>query len=65
VIVKGRGSRILRRIFTPGLDRGRAERVYREFEDQRGFRAYHEVCQAAFARDAKGPSAPINETGFE
>jgi hypothetical protein len=65
VIVEGRGSRLLRSIFTPRLDRGRAERVHREFDDHRGFRAYHDACRAAFARDAKAPSAPINETGFE
>lgn len=65
VIVERRGSRLLRRIFTPGLDRERAERVYREFDDQRGFRAYHDACRAAFTREAKSPSAAINETGFE
>jgi hypothetical protein len=52
-------------MFRPGLDRGRVERVHREFDDHRGFRRYHERCRAAFARDAKAPSAPINEAGFE
>jgi hypothetical protein len=65
VIVERRGGQLLRRLFTRGLDRERAERVYREFDDQRGFRAYHEACRAAFARAAKAASAPINETGFE
>jgi hypothetical protein len=60
-----RGGRLLRRIFTPGLDRGRAERIHREFDEHRGFRAYHEKCRAAFARDPKAPSTPISEAGFE
>lgn len=61
----GRGGRLLCKIFKPGLDPARAERVYREFDEERGFRAYHELCRAAFTRDAKTPTAPINETGFE
>jgi hypothetical protein len=52
-------------MFRPGLDRGRVERVHREFDDHRGFHRYHEGCRAAFARDTKAPSAPINEAGFE
>lgn len=54
-----------RRIFKPRFDPARAEQVYREFDEQRGFRAYHERCRAAFGRGAKAPTAPINETGFE
>lgn len=65
VIRERRGGRLLRNIFKPWLDPGRPERVYREFDEERGFRAYHERCRAAFARDAKAPNAPINEAGFE
>jgi hypothetical protein len=65
VIVNGRGARLLRSIFAPRLDRGRAERIHREFDDERGFRLYHEACRAAFTRDAKAPATAITEVGFE
>jgi hypothetical protein len=65
VIGEVSGRRLLRKVFKPWLDPGRAERVYREFDEERGFRAYHELCRAAFTREPKAPTAPINETGFE
>jgi hypothetical protein len=64
MIVAGR-SWFQRRILEPRFDPARAERVYRDFDEERGFRAYHELCRAEFSRDAKTLTTPVNETGFE
>ncbi|MCB1749104.1 MAG: hypothetical protein H6977_07545 [Gammaproteobacteria bacterium] len=40
-----------RKYFERRLDRGRAARVYHEFECTRGYAAYHAFCQQAWARE--------------
>lgn len=46
-----------RKYFERRLDRGRAERVYHEFEQQRGYAAYHEFCRRACQREPRAVAA--------
>lgn len=59
-------AQLIGRIGRPRRDTGRARRVFREFDEERGFLAYHERCKAAFARQPppRAP-APLADRGFE
>ena len=42
--------RKLRRWFEPKVDPERVPRVFEEFDDRRGYRAWHERCRALLVR---------------
>ena len=56
----------LRKLFEPTLDPGRVARVFHEFDEKRGYRAYHEYCQTRLARSIPdgGPDA-LESDGFQ
>ncbi len=56
----------LNRLYLRELDPRRAGRVYREFDVNRGYGAYHEMCKANFAR-AQPPvtGGRLQDHGFE
>ena len=52
-------------VYKPRLDPRRAERVYREFDETRGFSSYLELCRRAFCRPgAVPPAASLQTRGF-
>ena len=46
-------------IYKPRLDPRRAERVYRQFDEERGFAPYLESCRRAFSREGPLPPADL------
>lgn len=57
---------LLSRALKPEIDPRRARRVYREFDLNRGYREYHELCKARFARGS-APACPedLRVRGFD
>jgi len=56
-----------RRILGRDLDPGRVERVFREYDQGRGYGPYHESCRRALARPLPDRDRPfaVSEEGFE
>ncbi len=53
-------------VYKRELDPRRAERVYREYDDARGYADYHRRCQAQFARARPAHSeSALRQRGFE
>ncbi|MGE3847412.1 MAG: 2OG-Fe(II) oxygenase [Gammaproteobacteria bacterium] len=58
--------RKLRRWLEPDLDPARAARVFAEFDDERGYGAWHARCQAALTRPlpSRATPGPVVSAGF-
>ncbi|HWH74455.1 MAG TPA: hypothetical protein VNV16_09375 [Methylibium sp.] len=59
-------ARKIRRWFEPDLDPARVERVFAEFDDQRGYAAWHARCRAALERPlpVRERPGPVVAQGF-
>jgi hypothetical protein len=54
------------RIYKPELDKGRARRVYREYDSGRRYGEYHRHCQSFFRREPDAaPGKDLQQRGFE
>lgn len=61
-----RAVRVLpKRWFRRALDPARAARVYAEFDERRGYAAYHELCRRLAPRSGVAPSSDLETTGAE
>jgi hypothetical protein len=60
-----RGGSLVQRLWKPKFDPRRPQRVYREFDEQRGFAAYNEYCRRLYPGTAPGKPGPLVEAGFE
>ena len=59
-------TRLRDRLYKPELDAGRAQRVYREYDEGRRYAEYHAYCQARFRRELDfEPGAALMQQGFE
>lgn len=59
-------TRLKDRIYKPELDKGRAQRVYREYDTVRRYGEYHKHCQACFTREMEAaPGTDLQQRGFE
>ena len=56
--------RWLRRLYRAELDPDRANRVYREYDVERGYARYHEVCRAQFQRSVPPDNGSLAAQGF-
>ncbi len=59
------GGRMLQRLWKPKFDPQRPERVYREFDEQRGFAAYNEFCRRQYSGEALPQPGALARAGFE
>jgi hypothetical protein len=59
-------TKLLSRVKKRKLDPKRVVRVYQEFDVDRGYEHYHDICQSRFARtEPLLSSGPLQEQGFE
>jgi len=58
--------RKLRLWFEPDLDPSRVAKVFQEYDDRRGYAAWHTRCKAALARPlpVRASPGPVTQTGF-
>ena len=59
-------TRLISRFGRPQPGPGRVQRVFREFDETRGFALYHEKCRQVFERNLLvGGASPLSDLGFE
>jgi len=59
-------NRLRDRLYKPELDAGRAQRIYREYDNGHRYGEYHRYCQARFGRELDpAPGAALMQRGFE
>jgi len=59
------GRKLIAKVYKPDADPGRAARVYREFDEQRGFGRYQDLCRARLTRAVSDAESDLKRAGVQ